>query len=192
MASPKKPKAKPLPVNTENIAKAAQTNAIRALVALADAFNRVALFGPFETELPMFCSVYVGGEKQQYRKDNISIGTPFMPASISMGKRAGLIFAFTPTGQLQRQGAPIERIEIGWDDLINNFGELADQIEDRLNRDRHEKILVSSIDEQIKAVIAKNPSMHKILTEGFAVAQTHAKQDAADDSMEEIPGFGIF
>lgn len=192
MATPKKPKPKPLPVTTESIGKAAETNAIKALVALADAFNRVALHGPFATELPMLCSVFVGGEKKQYRKMNISIGTRFMPEKIQMGKKQGLIFILSPHSPLQREGLPIERIEVSWDDIINQFGDLADQIEERLNRDRSQPILVKAIDEQIKAVIAKNPSMHKILTEGFAVAQTHAKQVASDESMEEIPGFGMF
>jgi hypothetical protein len=192
MATPKKPKPKPLPVTTETIGKAADTNAIKALVALGDAFNRVALHGPFATELPMFCSTFVGGEKQQYRKHSIPIGTRFMPDKISMGKKQGLIFSFTPEGQLQREGHPIDRAEIGWDDVINHFGDLADKIEERLNRNREQAILVESIDTQIKAVIAKNPSMHKILTEGFALAQVHSKQAANDDSMEEIPGFGMF
>lgn len=192
MATPKKVKPKALPVTTEAIGKAAGTNAIRALVALADAFNRVALHGPFGNELPMLCSAFVGGEKQQYRKLNIQIGTRFMPSQITMGKKQGLIFIFTPHSPLQREGLPVERIEISWDDLINNFGDLADKIEERLNRDREQPVLVAAIDSQIKAVIAKNPSMHKILTEGFSVAQTHAKQEASDDSMEEIPGFGMF
>lgn len=192
MATPKKPKPKAIPVTTEAIGKAAGTNAIKALVALADAFNRVALHGPFKTQLRMFCSAYVGGEKQSYRKMEFGMDIPFMPAQISMGKKQGLIFSFTPHAPLNREGHPIERVEIGWDDLINNFGDLADKIEERLNRDREYPILVKSIDEQIKAVIAKNPSMHKILTEGFTVAQTHAKQEASDDSMEEIPGYGMF
>lgn len=188
----KKPKPKPLPVTTETIAKAAQTNAIRALVALADAFNRVALHGPFATELPMFVSAFIGGEKQQYRKMNVGIGVKFTPDQISMGKKQGLIFSFIPHAKLEREGHPVDRVELSWDDVINYFETLADQIEERLNRDREETILVVSINQQIKDVIAKNPSMHKILTEGFNVAQMHAKQAANDDSMEEIPGFGMF
>lgn len=187
-----KPKPKPLPVTTEAISKAAETNAIKALVALADAFNRVALHGPFETELRMMCSVYLGGEKKAYRRMELAIGVGFMPEKIGMGKRQGLIFSFKPHKELQREGHPVEHIEIGWNDVINHFGDLADQIEERLNRNRESPILVSAIDKQVKDVIAKNPSMHKILTQGFAVAQTRAKQEAQDDSMEEIPGFGMF
>lgn len=193
MATPKKKKPAPLPVTAENIGKAAQTNSIKALVALADTMNRVALHGPFPTELPMFCSVYLPNKQPNgYRKMNIGIGTKFMPDKVFLGKKSGLIFSFTPAASLQREGENVERIEIGWDDLINSFGDLADKIEERLNQNRQEPLLVENINSAIKAVIAKNPSMHKILTEGFALAQVHAKQEASDDSMEEIPGFGMF
>lgn len=187
-----KVKTPALPVTSEAIAKAADTNAIKALVALAAAFNRVALDGPFATVLPSFVSVFVGGEKQQYRKMNVGIGQRFDPLQISLGKKTGLIFAFKPMTAMEREGYPVERIEVNWDDVINIFGDLPDKIEERLNRDREQPILVSAIDEQVKAVIAKNPSMHKILTQGFALAQTHAKQSANDDRLEEIEGFGTF
>lgn len=188
----KKPKPPPLPVTAENIGKAAQTNAIKALVALADAFNRVALDGPFATDLPMFVSVYVGGTKNQYRKMNVGIGQGFEPMGISLGKKAGLIFSFKPTKAMRREGEPVERVEVSWDDVINHFGDLADKIEERLNLSREEPILVTNINSSIKSVIAKNQSMHRILTEGFGLAQVHAKQEAADDQLEEIPGFGTF
>jgi len=188
----KKAKPKPLPVTADAIGKAADTNAIKALVALADAFNRVALDGPFYTQLPSFVSVFVGGEKQQYRKMNVKIGAGFEPGAITLGKKQGLIFSFKPIKKMEREGHPVERIEVTWDDVIDLFGELADKIEERLNRNRSDIILVSAINAQIKQVIEKNPSMHKILTEGFALAQVHAKQQASDDRLEEIPGFGMF
>jgi hypothetical protein len=193
MATPKKPKPKPLPVTAENIGKAAKTNSMKALVALSEAVNRVALHGPFATELPLFCSVYIPSKAPNgFRRMNINIGTKFMPDKVFLGKKSGLIFSFTPTVAMQREGEAVERIEMGWDDVINHFGDLADKIEARLNQNRQEPVLVSAIDRQIKAVIGKNPSMHKILTEGFGLAQVQAKQDATDDSMEEIPGFGMF
>lgn len=192
MANVKKPKPKPLPVTTEAIGNAAETNSIKALVALADAYNRVALDGPFATDLPSHVSCFVVGSKNQYRKVNVGIGKRFEPLSISLGKRQGLIFSFKPIDKIIREGEPVERIEVSWDDIINHFGELADKIEARLNRDREEPILVKAIGEKIQQAIAANPSMHKILSEGFIVAQTHAKLEASDERLEEIPGFGMF
>jgi hypothetical protein len=186
------PKVKPLPVTKEGIKMASETNAIKALVALADAYSRTALDGPFPTELPSFVSVFVGGEKQSYRKMNLGMGVKLMPDRISLGKRCGLIFAFKPHEKLERDGQPVDRIELNWDDVINYFGPLADKIEERLNRNREESILVSAINNQIKGVIELNPSMHKILIEGFALAQQQAREDANDESLEEIPGFGMF
>lgn len=185
-------KPAPLPVTTDAIAKAADTNAIKALTALADAFNRIALDGPFITELPMFVSVFVAGNKNAYRRMNFGIGESFMPEKLSLGKKAGIIFSFKPSKPIEREGQPVERIEVNWDDVINYFGDLPDKIEERLNRNRETSILVAAINKQIQAVIDKNPSMHKILTEGFELAQVHAKQNAQDDRLEEIPGFGMF
>lgn len=192
MTKIKPSKPTPLPVTTETIAKAADTNAIKAVVAVADAFNRVSLDGPFETALPSFVSVFVGGSKQSYRKLNIKMGERFEPLEITMGKKQGLIFSFKPVGSIVRDGCPVERIELTWDDVIDIFGDMADKIEERLNRHREEKILVEAINVQIKDVVAKNPSMHKILSEGFALAHIHSKQSANDDRLEEIPGFGMF
>ena len=76
---------------------------------------------------------------------------------------------------------------MGWDDLVNTFSELSDLIEERLDGTK-----VAEMDEKLKATSARNPSMHKILVEGFALAQNHSKQEAADEQLTEIPGFGMF
>lgn len=185
-------KPTPLPITPEAIQKAAETNSIKALVGLADAFNRVALSGPFPIELPCFVSAFIGGQKNTYRKVNLKIGMTFDPLKIALGKKQGLIFSFKPMADFKREGEPVQHIEMTWDDVISFFGDLSDKIEERLNRDREHPIIVSEVNDQIKAVIDKNPSMHKILTEGFALAQIEAKQNAADDHLEEIEGFGTF
>jgi hypothetical protein len=180
-------KPAPLPVTAEAIDKAAQTNTIKDLVRLSDAFYRVGVRGPFTVELPLFTSVFIGGDKQQYRRMQINIGMGFNTERVSLGKKSGLIFAFAPATPLDRNGEAVERIEMGWDDLVNTFADLADRIEEYLDGAK-----VSEIDEKIKATIARNPSMHKILVEGFSLAQTHSKEAAADEQLETIDGFGMF
>jgi len=183
----KKPKPTPLPVTADAIDKAAQTGTIKDLVRLSDAFYRVGIRGPFEIELPLFCSMFIGGEKQAYRRGNVNIGTLFDTLRVSIGKSQGLIFAFKPSKPLDRNGEPVESIEIGWDDVVNSFADLADQIEDALAG-----VKVKDMNEALKAAIARNPSMHKILNEGFALAQKDSKEQAVDDQLTTIPGFGMF
>jgi hypothetical protein len=182
----KAPKPKALPVTSESIGKAAQTGTIKDLVKLADAFHRVGILGPFKLELPLFCSMWIT-EKAQYRRGNVTIGAAFNTDRVSLGKKQGLIFAFTPAGPLDRNGEKVERIEIGWDDIVNNFADLADQIEEKLGGRN-----VAEINDALKAAIARNPSMHAILTKGFDLAQVHSKEEASSDQLEEIPGFGMF
>ena len=98
----KSKKPTPLPVTEDAIDKASQTTTIKDLVRLADAFYRVGVRGPFTVELPLFTSCFVGGEKKQYRRMQINRGTLFNTERVSLGKKQGLIFAFTPAAALDR------------------------------------------------------------------------------------------
>jgi hypothetical protein len=117
----------------------------------------------------------------------VGIGQKFATEAVSLGKKQGLIFAFKPVGTLERNGETVERVEMGWDDVVNSFADLADRIEEKMDGK-----LVTDINTALKAAIDRNPSMHKILSEGFRVAQTHSKTDAADEQLEQIEGFGSF
>lgn len=189
---PKAKNSKALPIDEATIQKAADTNSIKALVALADACSRVELKGPFTVSLPGVHSAFIGGTKNQYRRFNVPIGKRFNLSTVSIGKKVGLIFSLLPAEEMRREGEPVTRVEMTWDDIINHFDDLSEQIEEHLNAYRDEEILVEKINDAIREAVSKNGSMHKILTEGFALAQAKSKELANVDQLEEIPGFGSF
>ena len=181
----KKAKPKGIPVTADTIGKAAQTGTIKDLVKLADAFYRAGVHGPFAVALPIFCPMHIPGKG--YRRGNVTLGQRFNTDKVSLGKSQGLIFSFTPQDPMDRNGEAVERIEIGWDDVINNFENIADLIQARMDgRD------VTEMNTALKEAIARNPSMHKILSEGFALAQIQSKQTASTEVLEEMPGWGSF
>ncbi|MCG7348893.1 hypothetical protein [Sphingomonas sp. ACRSK] len=182
-------KAAAVPVTPEMIDKAARTTTVKDLVKLAEAFVRAGAHGPFPTELPIFgpCAVRKPEEGVVYRRHNIPVGTRVNASKITIGKRDGLIFVLPIEGEWVCDKGPVEWIELGWDDVINSFADLADRIEGYLDG-----VKVAEIQASVKDAIAKNPAMHKILTEGFVLAQTHKKEDVAASVDQEHPLWGQF
>lgn len=182
-----KAKTKPAPVQVtaEMIDKAARTSTVINLVKLAEAFARAGAHGPYPTELPIHAAVHV--KEKGYRRHHVPLGTRVTANKINIGKRDGLIFVLPVEGDWVCDKGLVEWIELSWDDIINSFGDFADRVDGYLDG-----ISVKEIDASVRDAISKNPAMHKILSEGFAVAQTHKKQGVAESIDQENPLWGQF
>jgi hypothetical protein len=183
------------PPSPEHIQAAAKTPSIKQLVWLADAFHRVGSRGTVVTQMPLF----VAGEvaNKGYRKFNLVMGTVLECDSMRVGKREGIIFRFRPKHRMERKSSRgememIEGVEMSWTDVCNVFISLADDIEQRIRDVRHAEVKIAELDGDIRRLILKNAQMHGIITEGFKQAQDVARNQASDETLEHIPGFGTF
>ena len=184
-------KPPPLKITAEHIAKAAKSSVIQDLVATGAAFQRAGVLGPFTTELPMLASVMITGKS--YRRTNVPAGSVFNVGSILIGRSAGLIFRFDCVGEgFKNSHGVAEWLECSWDDVINAFGSLADDVEARIKSSRADRPLVKDTDAAIKAAIKTNIAMHKVISDGFALAQEEAKKTAITDMTEDHPLWGSF
>jgi hypothetical protein len=190
-----KKKAPVTPPSPEHIEAAAKTPSIKQLVWLADAFHRVGSRGSVVTQMPQLVVGEVAGKG--YRKFNLPINTALECDSMRVGKREGIIFRFRPKQRIERKSSRgdmelIEAIELSWNDVCNLFLSLADDIEQRIRDVRHYEVKIAALDTDIRRLILKNAQMHPIITEGFKRAQDVAKNQANDDALEHIEGFGTF
>lgn len=183
-----KAKAPVVKVTTDMIDKAARTSTVKDLVRLAEAFARAGAHGPYPVVLPLLgaCAVQKP-EGTVYRRHNIPAGTRVNAGRITIGKRNGLIFVLPIEGEWVCDKGPVEWIELSWDDVINTFDDLADRVEGYLDG-----IKVSEIQAAVVDAINRNPAMHKILSEGFVLAQEHKKQDVNTDVDQSNPLWGAF
>jgi hypothetical protein len=187
----------PPPPTEAQIVQASQSGFMRDLLAVARAFGAAGINGPFTVTLPQLVQGWVT-EKNGYRKIGVKAGARFTVDKITMGKRAGLLFCFKP------EDAPVADkdnpawIELEWDDVVNAFGDLADDVDRRFagaqDTDPADPIVkvVSDVNDRLKQTIAKNAGMHGILKAGFERAYTDAKANAHLDYEEALPGFGQF
>lgn len=180
-----KPKSTVSPPTPEQIAAAAKTSVIQDLVSLASAFSRAGIHGPFATELPILTSCQV--KEKGYRRHNVPIGTIVNAETIRIGARDGLIFVMPIVGEWTCDKGPVDWIELGWDDVVNIFADLSERIEGYLDG-----VKVPEINAKVKSAIARNKAMHKILSDGFTLAQRDKKENATTDAMQENPLFGQF
>lgn len=193
MGRPKKaPVAPPKP---EHIEAAAKTPSIKQLVWLADAFHRVGSRGAVQTQMPQLLAGEVADKG--FRKFNLAINTWLECDSMRVGKRDGLIFRFRPKQLIERKSSRgemevIEIVEMSWSDVCNLFVSLADDIEQRIRDVRHTEVKIEQLNADIRRMILKNEQMHGIITEGFKRAQDVAKNQANDDALEHVEGFGTF
>lgn len=188
----KKPKVAPA---AEHIEAASKTASIKQLVWLADAFHRIGARGPIQTQMPLFCAGEVLGKG--YRRFNMPIDTWLETDSMRIGAREGLIFRFRPKDPLERPSSrgekdKIEAVEMSWKDVCDLFTSLANDIEARILEVRHEQLRIDDLDKEIRSMIQKNAQMHPIIVEGFRKAQELAKNQANDEVLEHIDGYGMF
>lgn len=184
---PKK-KTPTVAVTADMIGKAAKTATVKDLVKLAEAFARAGAHGPYPVVLPLLgaCAVRKP-EGVVYRRHNIPTGTRVTAGRITIGKRNGLIFVLPIEGDWECDKGPVEWIELSWDDVINTFADLSDRVEGYLDG-----IKVAQIQAAVVDAITRNPAMHKILSEGFVLAQEHKKQNVTDDIDQSNPLWGAF
>lgn len=167
------------------IDKAAKTSVVKDLVTLAEAFARAGAHGPFPTELPIHAACSV--KEKGYRRHHVPLGTRVSAGMIRIGKQAGLIFVLPVDGEWMCDKGPVEWIELSWDDIINSFSSLADRIEGYLDG-----VKVGEIQASVLDAIKRNGAMHKILSEGFALAQQHKKENVITEIDESHPLWGQF
>jgi len=182
-------KAPPPPPPTEaQIAQASQSSFMRDLLTVARVFGEAGINGPFTVTLPQLVQGFVT-EKNGYRKISIKAGAQFNVDKITMGKKAGLLFCFKPTAEPVADKDNPAWIELEFDDVVNAFGDLADDFDARLQASGK---LVQEVNNRLKATINANPSMHKILTTGFERAFAEGAKNAHHAFEEALPGFGQF
>jgi hypothetical protein len=176
----------PPPPTQEQINRAATSSFMSDLVAVAKAFGRAGINAPFTVALPQLVQGWVK-EKDGYRKISIKAGAKFDVERITLGKKAGLLFCFVPKGEPVADKDNPAWIELEWDDVINAFGDLADDVDQRLA-----PITVANVNGRLKDIIKANAGMHRILMGGFAQAFTNARDQAQDDELMALPGAGMF
>lgn len=189
----KAPKAPATPVTDAHIHKAAESNVIKQLVDVANAFTRAGVGGPFATDLTILGSVMI--KEKSYRKTSIEEGTRVNAKDIAIGARAGLIFRFDVVGSMKNPHGEALWIELSWDDVVNVLGDFSEKVESRLNDNTKPGdglATIKQIDSQVKAAINANKAMHKVLTEGFGLAQKRGREVAQDESLTTISGYGSF
>lgn len=172
-------------VTPDMVDKASRTTTVTDLVKLAEAFARAGAHGPYSIELPLLTACAV--KEKGYRRHNVPSGTRVNAGRITIGKRNGLIFVLPIEGEWVCDKGPVEWIELSWDDIINSFSDLAERVEGYLDGTN-----VTAIQTAVVDAINRNPAMHKILSEGFVVAQEHKKQNVADDVDQAHPLWGAF
>lgn len=183
----------PPPPTEAQIVQASQSGFMRDLLTVARAFGAAGINGPFTVALPQLVQGWVA-EKNGYRKISIKSGAQFTVDKITMGKRAGLLFCFKPTAEPVADKDNPAWIELEWDDVVNAFGDLADDVERRFG-DAACSVELKTITEtntRLKQAIASNAGMHKILLAGFDRAYADAVKNAHLDYEESLPGFGQF
>ncbi|SFJ49548.1 hypothetical protein SAMN03159338_1563 [Sphingomonas sp. NFR04] len=178
-------KAPAVQVTADMISKAANTSTVKDLVKLAAAFARASVHGPYPVELPILCACAV--KEKGYRRHSVPTGTRVNAKEIRLGKRDGLIFVMPVDGEWVCDKGPVEWIELAWDDIINCFGDLAERVESYLDGAK-----VADIQAAVVDAIKKNAAMHKILSEGFVVAQQDKKEQVTNSIDQSNPLWGQF
>lgn len=188
MKTAKKPRARPSEATPERVQLAAKTSAIAQLVELANVFARASVFGPFEVEMPLIAAVEI--ENYGVRRKPIPAHCHLSATKIVLGKRDGLIFKFAPVGSIKCDRGEIKEIDMLWDDVVNSLPGLYERMEMVLGADTN--AAVKQCDATIKGAIAANPSMHKILSDGFALALEEELRKSHSEALENNPLFGSF
>ena len=176
------PQIKATPELVEKASKSAQ---IMDLVTLADIFSRASAGRSFEVQFPLFTAVKVD---KGYRKHNIPVGTRLRTEGIYIGRKQGLIFQFSPVGDLDRQGEKVHLIEAQWGDVQNVMDDLVEVLDDYCPTTAND--LIAPLDDKVKSVIDSKPGMHKVLSQGFEMAMKRSKEAADSLSIEGLDGFG--
>lgn len=161
---------------------------IKNMVILARHFLRAGAVSTFNVDIPLQTSVYV--KDKGYRRANVPAGSGLVPEEIYIGKKQGLIFRFKPASEIKRDGAPIEFVEMSWDDLVGSIPELHVKLNEFLPGGDASRF-VWLIDKGIRSAIDKNPSIHAVLSDGFKKAQED-EREAATEQLEENPLWGAF
>lgn len=182
-------KTPPPPPSDADLDTAAQSGFMRQLLGVADAFGRAGARGPFTVGLPVLTQGWVA-EKKGYRKISILAGSRFEIDKITFGKVAGLLFCFRPVDPKVADKDHPEWIELGWDDVVNTFGDLADQIDELLTLENLP--YTQRVNVKLKEIVKGNPAMHKILLGGFERALTRSREQAQDERELATPGWGAF
>lgn len=180
----------PAPPTPEQIKRAATSAFMQDLVTVAKAFGRAGVNAPFTVTLPLLVSGWVK-EKNGYRRIAVKAGAKFDVERVTLGKTAGLLFCFRPIGDPVADKDNPEWIELDWDDVINAFGDLADDVDRRIGAGQA-PLTVAGVNGRLKQTTKANAGMHKILMGGFDMAFMQAKNEAHSDALEDIPGFGQF
>lgn len=184
------PKKKAEPVTSAMVTKASNSTIVKDLICLATAFTRAGIKGPFEFVLPVLTSVSV--KDKGYRRHNVPMGTLVNAGEIKIGKRDGLIFIMPVVNDWVCDKGPVEWVELGWDDLVNCFDYFPDMILESYLAAGATERNIAMLNNNVRGAINTNAGMHRVLNEGFAIAQTRKRNVALQDDMQDNPLFGQF